>query len=348
MKKILFLSLGAVAMAVSVSSCGFKKEEMTAAPPVKVTVEAVGRSSEGNLSSTYSGTIESGNEADMSFPVGGTIKKIYVDVGQKVSKGQLLAELDASDLIHANNIAQATLSEAQDAYNRMKKLHDANALPDIQWVDVQAKLKQAQNAAAISVKGVKDAKLYSPINGVVAEKLADNGQTAAPAIPVVKIVGVGDVKVSISVPEKEVGHLKAGRKAIVTSEAASGKKYEGVLTEQGVVANPLSHTFDVKFTLSNSAGELLPGMLCEVKIEEEANEATDKDTRIIVPVQAVLLSSDNRNFVWLAKNKKAEQRFVTAGEMFPTGIEITSGLSRGDTIITQGMQKVSSETPLNY
>lgn len=347
MKKTLFISLGAVVMAACMSSCGFKKEKVTAAPPVKVTVEAVG-SSEAGLSRTYSGTIESGNEADMSFPVGGTIKKIYVNVGQKVTKGQVLAELDASDLIHANNIAQATLSEAQDAYNRMKKLHDANALPDIQWVDVQAKLKQAQNAAAISAKGVKDAKIYSPINGVVAEKLADDGQTAAPAIPVVKIVGVGDVKVSISVPEKEVGHLKAGRKAIVISEAASGKTFEGVLTEQGVVANPLSHTFDVKFTLPNSAGELLPGMLCDVKIEEDSNEAAVKDTRIIVPVQSVLLSSDNRNFVWLAKNKKAEQRFVTTGEMLPTGIEITSGLSRGDTIITQGMQKVSSETLLNY
>ncbi|MDE6008079.1 MAG: efflux RND transporter periplasmic adaptor subunit, partial [Muribaculaceae bacterium] len=198
MKKTLFICLGAAVMAVVVSSCGLKKEEAKPAPPVKVTVEAVGISEE-NLSSSYSGTIESGNEADMSFPVGGTIKKIYVNVGQKVAKGQVLAELDASDLIHANNIAQATLTEAQDAYNRMKKLHDANALPDIQWVDVQAKLKQAQNAAAISARGIKDARIYSPINGVVAEKLADVGQTAAPAIPIVKIVGVGDVKVSISV-----------------------------------------------------------------------------------------------------------------------------------------------------
>lgn len=347
MKKTLFISLGAVVLAASVSSCGFKKEKVTAAPPVKVTVEAVGNGETGS-SRIYSGTIESGNEADMSFPVGGTIKKIYVNVGQKVSKGQILAEIDASDLIHANNIAQATLSEAQDAYNRMKKLHDANALPDIQWVDVQSKLKQAQNAAAISAKGVKDAKIYSPIDGVVAEKLAEDGQTAAPAIPVVKIVGVGDVKVSISVPEKEVGHLKAGRKAIVTLEAVNGKQYEGVLTEQGVVANPLSHTFDVKFTIPNSAGELLPGMLCDVKIEADAKDESQKDESIIVPVQSVLLSSDNRNFVWLAKNKKAEQRFVTVGEMLPSGIEIKSGLSRGDTIITQGMQKISSETPLNY
>ncbi len=347
MKKTLFISLGAVVLAASVSSCGFKKEKVTAAPPVKVTVEAVGNGETGS-SRIYSGTIESGNEADMSFPVGGTIKKIYVNVGQKVSKGQILAEIDASDLIHANNIAQATLSEAQDAYNRMKKLHDANALPDIQWVDVQSKLKQAQNAAAISAKGVKDAKIYSPIDGVVAEKLAEDGQTAAPAIPVVKIVGVGDVKVSISVPEKEVGHLKAGRKAIVTSEAVNGKQYEGVLTEQGVVANPLSHTFDVKFTLPNSAGELLPGMLCDVKIEADAKDELQKDESIIVPVQSVLLSADNRNFVWLADNKKAEQRFVTVGEMLPSGIEIKSGLSRGDTIITQGMQKISSETPLNY
>lgn len=337
----------ALLLAVAVTSCGLKKEKITEAAPVKVTVEAIGGGSTATPRS-YSGTIESGTGADMSFPIPGTVTKIYVSVGQKVAKGQLLAELDASSLAHANNIAQATLAEAQDAYARMKKLHDADALPDIQWVDVQSKLKQAENAAAIAAREMNDAKLYSPINGVVSEKLANDGQSVAPTIPVLKIVGLGDVKASISVPEREVGKMKAGLKASVTVDAVAGSPFKGVLTEQGVVANPLSHTFDVKFNVVNATGDLLPGMICDVAIEAAPGDTTEVDSRIIVPLQAVLLSADNRNFVWLASKKKAQRRFVTIGEMYPDGVEITSGLAPGDSLITQGMQKISNGSLIQY
>ncbi len=342
------ISIGVTSLllAVTATSCGFKKEKITISDPVKVTVEAVDKAGQA-LSQTYSGTIESGKGVDMSFAVGGTLKSVNVKVGQKVSKGQLLAELDATNLVHAENIAQATLAEARDAYARLKKLHDANALPDIQWVEVQSKLKQAENAAAIAAKAVADARIYSPINGVVSQKLADGGQAVAPTIPVVRIVGLGDVKASISVPEKEVGAMKAGRKAVVSVDAIDGSPFEGVLVEQGVVANPLSHTFDVKFSVVNPSGDLLPGMLCNVKLEAPADSSI-VDSRIIIPIQSVLLSSDNRNFVWVADKHKAEQRFVTIGEMVPDGVEINSGLNHGDSIITQGMQKVSNGTLIQY
>lgn len=332
-------------LAVAATSCGLKKEKITVSAPVKVTVEAIDGENV-SIQRSYSGTIESGTVAEMSFSVPGTIKKIYVSAGQKIAKGQLLAELDATNLVHADNMAQATLSEARDAYNRLKKLHDANALPDIQWVEVQSKLKQAENAAAIAAKGLADAKIYSPINGIVSEKLMNDGQTVAPVLPVLKIVGLGDVKASISVTEKEVGQMKAGRKALVSVDAVKGSPFEGMLTEQGVVANPLSHTFDVKFNVVNPTGDLLPGMICNVAIEPAGD--TISDSRIIVPVQTVLLSADNKNFVWLAKNKKAEMRYVTIGEMLPQGVEITSGLSHGDSLITQGMQKISNGSLIQY
>lgn len=333
-------------LAATATSCGSKEDKITEAPPVKVTVEAVDGAS-ASLSRTYSGTIESGKSVDISFSVPGTLKSVNVEAGQKVSKGQLIAELDATNLIHAENIAQSTLAEARDAYNRLKKLHDANALPDMQWVAVQQQLKQAEDAAAIASKEVGNARIYSPISGVVSEKLASAGQAIAPTLPVVRIVGIGDVKASISVPEKEVGAMKSGLKATVTVDAAAGSPFEGVLTEQGVVANPLSHTFDVKFRVVNPTGDLLPGMLCNVKLDTPADTATVASP-IVIPIQAVLLSSDNRNFVWTASNHKAAQRFVTIGEMVPDGVVISSGLAHGDTIITQGMQKVSNGTLIQY
>lgn len=328
------------------TSCGFKKEKTTVIPPIKVDViAAAGGAQSGNRQ--YSGTVESGDGADMSFPVSGTLKRICVEPGQKVSKGQLLAELDDATLQNASQVAEATLAQAQDAYNRLKKLHDADALPDIQWVDVQSKLRQAENAAAIARRAVGDARIYAPVSGVVSEKFADAGQTVAPAVPIVRIVSIGDVKINISVPESEIAAMKPGIKAEITAESVETGKLEGILIEQGVVANPLSRTYDVKFRVSNADGILRPGMLCNVTVMApgDAGEATEN---IILPVNAVLLSADNRHFVWLAKKGVAEQRFVTTGTILPRGVEITNGIADGDTVIVAGMQKVCNGTKIQY
>lgn len=340
------LILTVAAMGAMLSSCGFKKEKTTVIPPVKVDVIAAAGGNESG-SRKYSGTVESSDGADMSFTVAGTLKGIYVEPGQKVSKGQLLAEIDAGTLRDAYQVAEATLSQAQDAYNRLKKLHDANALPDIQWVDVQSKLRQAESAAAIARRAIGDARIYAPVSGIVSEKLSEVGQTVAPGVPVVKIVSIGDVKVNISVPESEIGAMKRGIKANITANSVDAGVLEGTLTEQGVVANPLSRTYDVKFKVSNSSGILRPGMLCDVTvILPESSE--DMNESIILPASSVLLSSDNRHFVWLAKKGKAEQRFVTVGTLLPQGVEITNGINRGDSVIIAGMQKVCTGTKIQY
>lgn len=332
--------MGAMVMCI-LPSCGLKKEKMTPAPAVRVSVLPVADSSVGRAQA-YSGVVESGDGSELSFSVPGTIQAIYVTPGQKVAKGQLLAELGHESLDNAAAVADAALEEAQDAYARLKKLHDAQALPDIKWVEMQSKLKQAENTAAMAHRAVADAKIYAPQNGTVAEKLADVGQTVIPALPVLRIVGLGDVKVSISVPEGEIAAMKPGRKASVTVDAVGGEPRQATLTEQGVTANPLTRAYDVKFSVANPGSSLLPGMLCSVSLDEpqEALQA------IVLPTQAVLLAADNRHFVWLAKEGKAHRRFVEQKGVTPSGIIIASGIASGDNVITAGMQKVSENTPV--
>ncbi len=340
---LFLIALGSM-MIPGLTSCGLKKEKITPAPPVKVEVMAVSPSDVSD-SRTYSGTVESGDGSEVSFSVAGTIKNIYVSPGQKVTRGQLLADLNAESLVNAANIAQATLDEARDAYARLKKLHDANALPDIKWAEMQSKLKQAENAAAMANRAVNDARIYAPVSGTVAEKLADVGQTVIPAMPVLRIVGLGDVKVSISVPENEISAMKPGRTASIAFDALEGETRPGTLTEQGVVANPLSRAYDVKFKVSNADGKLLPGMLCSVKVDPAAADSTATNN-IVLPAQAVLLSADNRNFVWLANGGQAQMRYVEQGGITADGIIISSGINPGDSVIIAGMQKVSNGTPI--
>lgn len=342
MKKYTLIPLAAL---MALSSCGLKKEKITQSAPVKVDIMAVKDRFVGDTQ-TYSGTVQAGDGSEVSFSVPGTIKGIYVTPGQKVTKGQLLAELNSESLHNAANVALATLEEARDAYTRLQKLHDAGALPDIKWVEMQSKLKQAENAYDMARRALKDAQIYSPVTGVVAEKLTDVGQTVIPAMPVLRVVSLGDIKVEISVPETDIAAMKPGRKASIAFDALDGASRPAVLSEQGVVANPLSRAYDVKFRVTNADGQLRPGMLCTVTLEplEQADSASEA---IVLPPQSVLLSADNRNFVWTAKDGKATRKFVEIAAMTADGLVVKSGIQPGDSVIVAGMQKVSEGSAIS-
>lgn len=331
----------ATALLIALSSCGHSKPEIHGGntDPVRVKVMAANPlvSTE---SEAYSGTVEAGSSTTLSFSTAGTINQLNVTEGQRVAKGQLIGSVDGATAKNAYDIALATLSEAQDAYNRMKKLHDANALPEMQWVSVQEKLKQAEAAAAIAKKGMGDTNLHSPMSGVVAHKLADVGQTAAPGLPIVEIMDVSTLKVKISVTESDLANMKTGTDATIT---VGDRTYNGKLVEKGVAANSLSRNYDVKFRITNPDDNLLPGMICNVTVAgvtPTSDSATSAE--IILPPQAVVLDFDNSSYVWISKNGVAQRKKVETAGLDFRGIIIKSGLNPSDSVIVEGQQKLSS------
>lgn len=340
----MFLS-GAVGLTCVLTGCTHK-DKIEVSGPVRVDVEVAGAGScEGAAVRGFSGTVESADASTVSFSVPGTIAKIYVEEGQKVSKGQLLAQVKSESLVNSRNIAQAELEEARDAYQRLKKLHDANALPDIKWVEIQSKLKQAENAAALADRAVGDASVYSPINGYVSQKFANDGQTVVPAEPIVKIVNLNKLQVAIAVPENEISAFVAGTTATVTFGIADSLKVTGKVGQKSVVADPLTRSYTVKFDIDNPGGQILPGMIGSVRVDGvECDSTSVASVEVVLPSQSVLLSADNRRFVWIVKNGKAERKYVTADELSADGVTVKSGLVPGDSVIVAGMQKVSTGT----
>ncbi len=333
--QIFFLTI----ISVLISACGHDSSDSSKGrEAVRVkTMKVTGTGVDENY--TYSGTVEEESGTVVSFSAAGTIRTLNVSEGQRVSKGQLIGTLDDGSLRNAYEIAKATLDQARDAYNRMKILHDSNSLPDIKWVDVQSKLSQAQSAAEIARIALDDARLLSPVSGVVSEKMASVGQTVAPGVPVVKIVDIHSVKIGISIPENEISQLAIGTEATITTKASADKVYRGRLVEKGVAANPLSRSYTAKFQVDNSDGHLLPGMICEVAMQQSSPA-----DGVVLPLSAVLLSADNTNFVWLDSAGVAVKREVGVGAMLPDGVMITSGIQNGDKVIVAGTEKVSRGT----
>lgn len=337
-------SATSISVAIVLLSGCQKKVEPTLAAPVRVTVMTVDSESVSG-GTLYSGTVQSGSSTTVSFSVAGTITDMYVSEGQKVSKGQPIAKIKSADYANANNIAQAQLAEAKDAYQRLKKLHDADALPEIKWVEIQNKLKQAENSAEISQRALSDATLTSPVAGVISRKIADKGQSVIPVEPVVEIVSVDQLTIDIPVTERQIGAISVGDKAYVTFKSLGLENIEGKVNQKSVVADPLTRSYTVKINLPSQGGKVLPGMVGDVIFPDL--KAVEGEKEILLPSQAVLLNSDNRNFVWLVKDGKAERRFVKADELVRDGVAVKEGLMPGDTVIIEGMPKVGTGTKVD-
>lgn len=306
---------------------------------------AVGDSSQ-LYSQQFSGTVSSSQSTTLSFSVPGTITNLYVSEGQKVAKGQLIAKVRDGEYLNAYNIARAQLAEAQDGYNRLKKLHDANALPEVKWVEMEQKLKQAQNAAEMAQRSLNDANLHSPVAGTVSSKFVDVGQTVIPAQPVCEIISTDNLEIVISVSESQISSFNQGDKALVTLEAVGSSPIEGKVTQKAVEADPLTRSFPIKIALPKN-DKILPGMIGNVVFPGKSPSSSSQEG-IILPSRAVLLNNDNRWFVWLAVDSVAQRRFITADFLTNSGVIVTSGLNPGDIVIVDGTQKVSSGTRLTF
>ena len=231
------------------SGCGNKEQAPQQAEPVKVKVMTV-VSSVRNEAVRFSGTVQEENGSSLSFPLMGRVKSVKVDLGSRVRQGQLLATLDEVSMQNTYQAAKAALKQAEDAYQRMKELHEKGSLAEMKWVEVQSKLQQAQSMEAVARKNLTDCQLYAPFSGVIAEKSLEVGQNVVPGVQVLKLVSDDRLKVRISVPETEIARVARGQKAVIEAPVLNGAKAEGVVTEKGVQANPLSRSYEVNVSIS--------------------------------------------------------------------------------------------------
>ena len=234
------------------------------------------------------------------------------------------------------------MAQAEDAYHRMKELYDKGSLPEIRWVETQSKLQQARSMEAVARKQMEDCRLTAPYDGVIAEKTGETGQNVLPGFAVTRLVTTTGQQVRIAVPEAEIGHIREGQQASIRVPAAGGKTYTGTVVERGIRADALSRSYPVKLRVDDADSELLPGMVAEVSLWP-----ADGETACILPLHIVQLDERNRNFVWVNREGKAEQRFITCGDFAGDGVIVTQGLQPGDIVIVKGQHKVCNGTVIN-
>lgn len=336
--------LGMMIGTVVLSSCGSKEEGNKQPDAVSVKTEDVHATSDYSAE-TYVGTVEAESSTAVSFTSSGTIMKVTVSEGQPVHKGQLIAVLDATTSKNTLSTAEAQLTQAKDAIARYKQLHDNGSLPEIQWVEAQSKLQQAQASYDIAKKMLKDCNLYAPVSGVVGTKYLNTGETALPAQPVISILDISNVKVNVSMPEKEIGSIYASTSSTIDVAALGNATFRGGRIEKGVEADALTRTYQAKINVANPGGKLLPGMVCNVRF----GKSTDSNApAITVPITAVQKGADGNMSVWKAVGGKAVRTKVSLGETYGDRIVICSGLTDGDKVVVEGCQNLSDGSTIKF
>lgn len=335
-------------LGVVMTACSSKKEEKTV-EPITVTTEVAAASSD-YLDKTYVGTIEAKATTAVSFVGSGTMAKLYVSEGQRVGKGQLLAELDATQNNNMLAAAKASMAQANDALARMKQLHDAGSLPDMKWIEVQSQVAQAESQLRIAEKALADCKLIAPVSGVVGSVMFQAGSTVLTSEPVLTLVDISSVKVRVSIPEREIASVSAHTRSFIHVDAL-GRSYEGGSIEKGISADAMTHTYDIKINVPNGDGKLLPGMIANVKMATNsvnANGTTVTSVRsaITVPIRCIQQAADGQRFVWLNNGGKAHRQDITIGDTYGNRVIIAEGLKGGESVIVEGYQKVGEGTEI--
>lgn len=331
-----------MAAAVIMGACS-KKAETIQEAPARVKTETVSRSfSTGDR--TYVGQVEEQKSTAVSFNGSGTIMRMLVSEGDIVHKGQLIAELDPTQSRNAIRAAEAQLKQANDALQRLKVLHDNQALPDMKWVEANSKAEEARAQLDLARKAEADCKAYAPVSGIIGKGAKETGETALPALTVATILDISNVKVRVSIPEKEIGGITATTPTRISVEALH-QSFQGGRIERDVQADELTHTYDIKILLPNPGQKLLPGMVCEVEVKGH-NTGKDSDNALTVPITAVQQNATGRKFVWVTRNGKAHRQYISIGDTYGNRIAVSEGLSDGETIITEGYHKLSEGTPV--
>ena len=327
-----------------ICSCTGKKEHDSKAPTrVKTEVASTAMSMNGQ---TYVGMVEECEATAVSFTGMGVVKRVLVNEGQAVGRGQLIAEMDDTQARNLLSGAEATLAQANDALERYKMLHDAGSLPEVQWVEIQSKVAQAKSQYEVARKNLADCRLTAPVSGVIGKKLIGAGETALPSQAVVTILDISSVKVKVAIPEAEIGGISGNTSSIIKVEAI-GRSFEGGRIEKGVQADALTHTYDIRIHVANRERKLLPGMVASVLFSSDKREV--KSEKLSMPVTAVQKQADGNLFVWtVGKDSTAHRTTITTGETLGNRIVVASGISEGERIVTEGYQKLSEGTKVVF
>jgi len=347
--------LAALAAATLFAGAACKKTAATADPsaqafgaaPVRVFKVLRARITE---KISYTGTIEAWNKINITPEVGGKIALIHVQAGDRVAKGQLLAELETASIRLQLKQAEAGVAVAEASHadalrnkERMDRLIKENAVSEQQREKVQlafdsavAQLEQARAGLNLARHALDVSIMRAPFSGVIASKNAEVGDVINPMMGgfggggaggVLTLMDYSKIKIAVAVSPEDTGRIRRGQGAVLSVGAFPGREFRGAVSVVNLTADPLTKKFEVEVGIDNPDGTLRPGTFGDLIFELQSHE-----NALVVPQMAILEDS----YVLVVDGGKAVRRNVRLGIQNTAMIEVLEGLAEGDAVVVEG------------
>jgi RND family efflux transporter MFP subunit len=296
----------------------------------------------------YTAVVDASQKADLSFKVPGEIIEIFVKQGDEVKKGQILARLNDQDLKLKLSEAQSNYDKAKGDFDRGKNLLESKVISNADFDRLQALYTKASTQLEGAKNDVAYTKLHASFEGVIARKYTQNYQEVNAKQPVFALHNIDQVYLKIDVPESVMIRIPRNdrtRDIVAFFEEIPGEQYPVQFKEVSLQADSVTKTYEVTFSMKNPPDHtILPGMTAILKGTRRLS-VNDAKERFYLPSYSVLKDSDG-NFVFVVEplgegKGKIVKVKVNIGEISAEGIEVFSGVSIGQHLVTAGVSKIN-------
>ena len=284
------------------------------------------------------GTIDADQSTIATAKVPGTVMNINIEVGSRVSKGQILASLDNSSALKGKLELEQQVAFATTVYEKQRRLWEKGVGTEIQYLSAKNQKDALEKSLSTLNNNIDMYNVKSPINGTIEAVDVKIGQITAPGMPIFKVVNMSSIKVVANISEAYADKVSVGD--IVTVELPDiNQTIKAKVTFASNFIDPLNRTFRVEVKM-NGIKDVKPNMVAKLNIEDYVNPKA-----LVVPSNAIQ-RTESETFVMIAKTDKnktvAEKRTIVIGKANQDLTEVLSGIEENETIIVNGFQELTT------
>lgn len=334
MKKINLFFIATVCMSMLIACSGNKTEQTTVADKLETVKVETSTMQSVPQTMTYTATVQPDKRNSISSSMPSRIREIYVEVGDHVKKGQLLVELDASNIMQQ----KVQLDNLELEYNRAKELVAVGGASQQQLDQITTQFEAAKTSYDNLMENTK---LLSPVNGVVTARNFDSGDLAQG--PILTVMQINPVKIVINVSETEFTKVKLGMPIDLQFDVFGDELFNGKVSLIYPTIDPMTRTFGVEVEIPNANNRVRPGMFARATIDFGAKE------RVVVPDRAVVKRAGSGDrFVYVYNNDGTVSYVkVELGRHVDTIYEVLSGLEKDTKVVVAGQTRLSDGVKVN-
>ena len=336
-KKLVIIGITIIVLAmISVTLFGNKKI-IDSRKEVKIVENAIAvsisnvemRNTDGELQ--FVGSTEAAKEVMVASEAGGKIVKINFKLGDYVSQGSTLAEVDDSYKVLAVKNATLNYNKFKDDLARFEKLHKGDAITETQLRDIRIGFENAEITLEQAKKQLEDTKIRAPFSGFITSKNTELGAWVNVGTPIAGIADISQLKVVFVVSESNVYELSRGQEVNVTTDVYSEVNFKGVISNISPKGNA-AHTYPVEIIISNNNKNTLlkAGTYVNVSVNN-----TRAGQTLMIPRDAIISSIKDPS-VYVVEGENVRLEKINTGRNHDAFVEVISGLKEGDKVVTNG------------